>query len=335
MRVIEIPKSNADEKKQAQRQFELDVLKGLSHTPKSLPSKYFYDDRGSELFIEIMAQPEYYLTNAEAEILTSRAGDIVSEMGKATKFDIIELGAGDGTKTKAILDAASAQDTLRRYVAIDISQGALEGLDLLMKDELPQVDFLGLRTDYFKALEWLDTEEHTCPRLVLFLGSNIGNFNHAGAIVFLKTLWRSLKDGDCVLVGFDKKKDIDRLLHAYNDSAGKTADFNINLLTRINRELGGDFNTKEFKHFGTYNPNLGAMESFLISQKEQSVTLKALSKTFHFGEFEPVHLEFSTKYTEKEIAHIAHEAGFRLEESFEDRAHDFIDALLRVDKNMH
>jgi uncharacterized SAM-dependent methyltransferase len=167
---------------------------------------------------------------------------------------------------------------------------------------------------------------------VLFLGSNIGNFNRAQARVFLRQLWEALNDRDQVLIGFDLKKDIELLLAAYNDAKGVTADFNTNLLRRINRELGGDFDLSAFRHYATYDVFSGAIESYIVSLKEQVVTIRELQTTFHFDEWEPIHTEYSYKYLQKDIDSLAAVTGFKIIEQYYDSKRWFTDSLWQVDK---
>jgi uncharacterized SAM-dependent methyltransferase len=168
--------------------------------------------------------------------------------------------------------------------------------------------------------------------VVLFLGSNIGNFNATESRVFLRSLWSSLNDGDFLLIGFDLKKEIDLLIRAYNDNQGVTADFNLNLLRRINRELGGDFQLEKFEHYSTYDVFSGAMESYLVSRRTQEVFIRALGKSFSFEAWEPIHTEVSHKYLPEGISTLAEETGFEIVDEMSDTRGWFIDALWKVKK---
>ena len=263
------------------RDFAYDVLVGLSERPKRLSSRYFYDDEGSRLFQQIMDSPEYYLTDAEREILETRAADILRRsMGEP--FDLVDLGAGDGAKTCILLEHLLESGADVRYVPIDISEGAMRSLADSLLSRLPGLKMSGLVSEYVDGVHWLGAHAEGRAKLVLFLGSNIGNFNAGQARAFLRRLWSSLEEGDRVLMGFDLKKDIDRLLGAYNDKRGITARFNLNLLARINRELGANFDLDKFRNFGTYDVFSGAMESYLVSLEEQQVFVPAVAQKFHF-----------------------------------------------------
>ena len=198
--------------------------------------------------------------------------------------------------------------------------------------DTPQLTTTGIVADYFTGLH------HVCSisshrKIVLFLGSTIGNFERRESMQFLRKLWNSLNADDFILIGFDQKKDTQILNRAYNDTKGYTQQFNLNLLTRINRELGADFVVENFRHYGFYNPHRGAMESYLISLKEQSVQVKDLKKTFHFSHFEPIHLEFSFKFLPSDIEYLSDQTGFQMVKNFSDEKHYFVDSLWRVQKD--
>jgi dimethylhistidine N-methyltransferase len=311
------------------RDFAYEVLIGLSEKPKRLPSRFFYDDAGSELFRDIMALPEYYLTGAETEILEAGATRLIDAL-PGGELRVVDLGAGDGAKTMIVLRALRAAGVAFRYVPIDISEGAMRRLVATIERELPGVEIAGLVSEYTDGLHWLASTSGGGHNLVLFLGSNIGNFDRPRARAFLRRLWAALADGDRVLIGFDLKKDIDTLLAAYNDRDGVTAAFNLNLLERINRELGGNFDLDRFRHFGTYDVFSGAMKSYLVSRVEQEVSIASLATSFHFEPWEPVHTEYSYKYLRSDIRGLAASTGFEIEIELTD-AHDwFVDSLWRA-----
>lgn len=314
--------------------FALDVLQGLSASPKRLSSKYLYDDAGSVLFQRITDLDEYYPTRCEAEILRRHASDIRALIGDAP-FNLIELGAGDGRKTRFLLadflNRPSGHPLDFEYVPIDISEASMETLSAAMQAEFPSLVLKGVVGDYLQGLHWLE-ETSARRNVILFLGSNIGNYTRAQAQSFLRSLWNTLRGGDAVLIGFDLKKDIEVLLRAYNDSAGITRDFNLNLLHRINRELGGHFDASDFRHYGTYDAVSGAMESFLISRISQEVHIDALHRAFRFEAWEPIHLEYSYKYLTTDIAQLAADTGFSITANFFDLRGYFTDSLWRVDK---
>ena len=242
------------------------------------------------------------------------------------KIDLIDLGAGDGHKTRILLQAFADAGVDVRYVPIDISEGAMVSLIEDAKVHLPEVPILGIVGEYFHALTWLS--QHTDRRkLACFLGSNIGNFDMAGAHGFLVHLRQSLRPGDFVLVGFDLKKDTERLLAAYSDHSGVTARFNLNLLKRINNELGGHFDLDKFAHYATYDVDRGAMVSYLLSRVAQDVPIDELRRSFHFEPWEPILTERSGKYLPSDIRRLADRSGFSPLELYFDDEQLFCDAL--------
>ena len=310
--------------------FGMAVLTGLSSNPKTISSKYFYDDEGSELFKRITEAPDYYVTSTEFSILKQLAHTLPALVGGET-IDIIELGAGDGHKSKLLIDGFLDQHFKVTYYPIDISEQAMHFLKNTIQ-ESPRLEIHGIVADYFTGLAHARSLSNH-RQLVLFLGSNIGNFERAQSLEFLRRVWKSLNPDDFVLIGFDQKKDIEILNQAYNDSTGYTERFNLNLLTRINRELGGTFEVDQFKHYGFYNPLQGAMESHLVSLKEQSVFIRDLRKTFHFAQYEPIHLEYSFKFLPSDIDRLCHQTGFTGIGHFRDERSFFVDSLWKVVKN--
>jgi dimethylhistidine N-methyltransferase len=312
------------------RAFALDVLNGLSESPKRLSSRWIYDEHGSKLFSDICELEEYYPTRCEAEILQNNNERILQRAGTNT-LDIVDLGAGDGRKTDIVLEAALKRLKEVRYVPIDISESSMRGLVKRTRGKFPSLELAGIVGEYFDGLHWLSNSNDR-RNLVLFLGSNIGNFNKVQARVFLRQLWEALNDGDQVLIGFDLKKDIELLLAAYNDRKGVTAAFNKNLLTRVNRELGGDFDLAAYRHFATYDVFSGAMESYIVSLKAQTVTIRDLKSTFTFDEWEPIHTAYSYKYLQSDINELAADTGFEIVEQYYDNKGWFTDSLWQVDK---
>ena len=321
-----------DEVDHPTHELALSVLEGLSNRPKSLPSRLFYDDVGSDLFRQIMKLDEYYPTRCEAEILEKQGSKILSHL-KETNFNLVELGCGDGAKTILLLKNILEQSKSLKYVPLDISKAAVESLLENLEAEFNELPFdvQGLVAEYFQGLTWL-TENVAQRNLVLFLGSNIGNFNRPMALRFLRHLWHSLNDGDLVLIGFDLKKDLDVLYDAYNDKKGITKKFNFNVLDRINQTLGGNFDCSKFQHQGLYNIQSGAMESYLISQEEQIVHIKELGKDFKFAPWEPIHMEYSYKYLDQDIQFLSRSTGFEILENFTDEKGYFVDSLWKVKK---
>ncbi|MCP9236378.1 L-histidine N(alpha)-methyltransferase [Lewinella sp. JB7] len=309
--------------------FAQDVVDGLSQSPRQLSSKWFYDDRGSELFKRIMASPEYYLTNAEAEIYRNAAASLLAHTG-GQPFDLIELGAGDGTKTQLLIERFLAAGARFAYRPIDLSGRALSDLGKLIKLRWPKLDFNPIQADYFQALDRLGASTGSRLRLVLFPGANIGNFSPAEGVAMLQSVRKFLRPGDLLLTGFDLKKDPAVVLAAYNDAAGLTAAFNLNLLARINGELGGDFVLDCWRHWESYNPVSGAARSFLLPIKPQTVTLSKPGQTFRFRAWEPIEVEISQKYSLREIEGMADAAGYAFVHNYCDAREWFTDSLWRV-----
>ena len=306
-------------------QFAIDVAKGLSDNRKHLSSKYFYDKQGDKLFQKIMQLDEYYLTNSEFEILDTYKEEISNSFVNGyDSFLLTEFGAGDGFKTKILLDHFTRKRFAFKYLPIDISQHALDSLLGALKSEFPRLEGYGIRADYFAALKRLNGE---IPKILLFLGSNIGNLSDSGAIEFLSQMRRSIGSNDKVLIGFDLKKDPDIIKKAYNDSRGITREFNLNLLERINRELGGEFDRREFEHSPTYDPDEGAARSYIVSKIEQDVYIRSLDRSFHFEKGESIFTEVSRKYDVSEIESLARRSGFKVIANYFDRKRYFSDSL--------
>jgi dimethylhistidine N-methyltransferase len=313
-----------------QNTFAEDVLKGLSSEPKFLSSKYFYDDEGSRLFQEIMKLPEYYLTRAEFEIFETRTKEIFKAFAAPdNSFDLIELGAGDGTKTAVLIDYFLKQNADFTYSPIDISQEAIDFLTEKFKNEFPRLSMKAKTGDYFRILKTLKTESNR-RKILLFLGSNIGNFSPEQALEFFRHLRGVMNENDLLFVGFDLQKDPRVILNAYDDAQGVTAEFNLNLLRRINRELGANFDLEKFSHYAIYRPTECAARSFLISREQQSVFVEALNQSFDFKAWEPIFMEISQKYNLEMIEDLARESGFQVAENFFDENRYFVDSLWRV-----
>lgn len=308
--------------------FAEDVLAGLSSTPKFLSSKYFYDDEGSRLFQEIMKLPEYYLTRAEMEIFQTQTGEIFEAFNTAHEesFDLIELGAGDGTKTSLLVEYFLARKADFRYIPIDISAEALNFLTEKFERQFPALSVSAEQGDYFRTLETFN-EKSDRKKIILFLGSNIGNFSEQQALGFFGQLYDVMNPQDFILIGFDLHKNPKTILRAYDDANGVTAKFNLNLLKRINRELGGNFDIEEFSHYATYHPTERAARSFLISQRVQKVYIEALDKTFEFRQWEPIFMEISQKYGVRMIQNLAERSGFEIVENFFDSNNFYTDSL--------
>ena len=311
-------------------QFARDVLKGLSTSPKYLSSKYFYDKNGDALFQEIMALEEYYLTRCEFEIFQNEKSDLLSQFSDNGKpFDLIEFGAGDGKKTKVLLNHFLNQGIDFTYQPIDISQNALNLLADDLRQSLPNLNLETLRGEYFSVLSQLDQQPGR-TKAILFLGSNIGNFLKPVAVEFLSQLASTLVPGDLLLLGVDLVKEPNVVASAYNDSQGVTKAFNLNLLTRINRELGGNFDLNGFTHFPFYDPSNGSARSLLISNCHQTVSIKDLNTTFHFEAWEPIYMELSQKYRIEDLKQLAEQSGFNIIKHYYDSKNYFTDGLWQV-----
>jgi L-histidine N-alpha-methyltransferase len=310
--------------------FAADILNGLAASPRRLSSKWFYDERGDALFQRIMAMPEYYLTDCELEIFQKAGPDLLRAI-EGRNFDLIELGAGDGTKTQYLIEQFLAAGATFTYRPIDISAHAIDILGDLIHRRWPSLPFKPVQDDYFSALDRLGKSQGGHLRLVLFPGANIGNFTPEEAVQFLRHLHGFLRKGDLLLVGFDLKKDPATILAAYNDPAGNTAAFNLNLLRRINGELGADFRLDHWKHWETYDPVSGATRSYLVSLTAQSVHLPDYDRQFRFAAWEAIEVEISQKYDRPGIEGLLRQAGFSFLQHLEDQRGYFADTLARVD----
>ncbi len=305
--------------------FEEEVLIGLKKNPKSLSSKYFYDDEGSRIFQEIMDMPEYYLPAAEFEIIQTQSEAIANRINFSS-LDIIELGAGDGRKMVHFVEVLSQQIPELHYFPLDISEGILKANEELICKEVPSVVFEGLAGDYSMTLPKLKNRSN--PRLIVFAGSNLGNFRGEKAIDFLKFIKGEMKSGDFFVLGVDLKKNPKKILSAYNDSQGVTRRFNLNLLSRINRELGADFDVEAFDHYATYHPITGAAESFLVSLKEQTVTIS--EEQIKFEKDEVIQTEISQKYDRTLLEELSLAAGMSFDSWYTDSKGLFAWVLFQV-----
>ena len=277
------------------------VRAGLGRRPRSIPPHFFYDARGSELFERICALPGYYLTRTEIAILERYAHEF------HPADTVIEFGCGYGAKTRLLFDVFSRSRGKMTFVPVDISVKALEEAGRYLTDAYPGLTVRAIHAEFDHALQLIPTD----PSLVLFLGSNIGNLDHAAAVRFLSAL-----HGHQVLVGFDMQKDPGLLRAAYNDPQGVTAGFNLNLLARINRELRGDFDLGQWKHLSFYNAAEGRIEMHVVSKRTQVV--RVLDETYSFETDERIHTENSYKFSPEQIDAIAAESGFRIEKRWTD-----------------
>lgn len=308
--------------------FRDEVLSGLRSVPKKLSSKYFYDQHGDRLFQQIMAMPEYYLTPCELDIFKNKTDDIIRLIAiDHTPFDLIELGAGDAMKSTFLLEKLVQENKEFSYMPIDISGHIIQVLQHTLLEKIPQLDLQLLEGEYFQMLEKA-SKLSSRRKVVLFLGGNIGNMEPEDALAFCRSLKHALSPGDLLLIGFDLKKNPRIIRTAYNDPAGITAAFNLNLLKRINRELDGDFVLEHFEHYQTYNPLDGACRSFLVSLYEQQIMVDG--EVIDFDENELIYMEISQKFSPQDIADLAKKTGFQIVGEISDSKNWFIDSVWKV-----
>lgn len=288
-----------------------DVLAGLSQTPKRLPSKYFYDKRGSELFELITQQPEYYLTRVELALLDASRTEIADEVGP--RAHVVEYGSGSGRKTRILLDAL---DDPVAYTPIEISRSALLASVELLDREFDKVEVLPLLADFTQPVPLPVPARQAEHALVFFPGSTLGNFTDPEARRLLRAMHQTMGDRGGALLGIDLQKSPEILEAAYNDAAGVTAAFTLNLLARLNRDIGSDFELDGFHHRAHYSVERGCIETFLVSGKQQTVTVQGLG--FDFAEGEPMQVEYSHKYTDAGFAAMAAEAGLKIVRGWND-----------------
>lgn len=313
---------------EAQDKFQNEIISGLKDQPKHLLSKYFYDKKGDDLFQQIMNMPEYYLTNCEMEIFSEKTEDLAKAINAFDEpFDLIELGAGDATKSSFLLEYLVKKNADFTYMPIDISGNIITLLQDNLTEKIPALNIVGLNGEYFEMLDKAN-EISSRRKVILFLGSNIGNMEVEEAYLFCKELRKKLNSKDILLIGFDLKKNPHTILKAYNDKTGITAAFNLNLLTRINKELGADFDVNKFQHYQTYDPLTGACRSYLISLESQIVTIE--HERIMFKENEAVYMEISQKYSLEEINLMAVKNGFEPLKQIPDSKKWFIDAIWKI-----
>jgi dimethylhistidine N-methyltransferase len=305
--------------------FAQDVRDGFTAKNKHLSSKYFYDDAGSRIFMEIMKMPEYYPTGCEFEILSQQSAQILKQLHFAEQFNIVEFGSGDGMKTKHLLKAFAQAGAQFTYIPIDISQEAIDSLEVNINAFVPSIDMQPRTGDYFEVLEELSGGD--VPNLFLFLGGNIGNYRQADAQALLQKFNAGMKRGDKLLMGIDLQKNPRIVQLAYDDPHGITKAFNMNLLRRINNELEADISLDQFDFYSNYNPQNGEVNSYLVSLKKQHFHSTVLNQTFFFEKDELVWTELSKKYSFTEIDALAQASGFSVTHNFMDCKHYFTDSL--------
>lgn len=304
--------------------FAEDVRKGLSAEQKRFLPKYFYDELGSQLFEAICLLPEYYLTRAENEILKRYSDEIVAAFdGQKT---LVEMGSGSASKTRLIIEALLRRQPQLLFMPVDISATALESSSRILLQSYPRLRIEAYAADYFAGLAELGKKPRS-RTLALFLGSNISNFDVEEALRFLRALRSVLQKGDALLLGADLKKDPAILEAAYNDALGVTSAFNLNVLARINRELGGTFDLRAFKHRAFYNDAMGRIEIYIESLTQQSIRIEKLDLEVNFDAGELIHTENSYKYDMAGISKLAAATDFKL-------AHSWLDSQERFSSNL-
>lgn len=301
-------------------------MHGLSTQPRQLPPKLFYDAAGSQLFDQITETPEYYPTRTERAILREFAGEMVKQAGN--NLTLVELGAGSASKTQVLIQALLRRQLRADFYPVDVSSSALQGALASLNGHFPRLRVSPIVADYTHHLP--DLKQLPGRKLVLFLGSTIGNFEPEEAEDFLRNVRGSLQKGDALLIGFDLIKDAQVLDAAYNDAQGVTARFNKNMLVRINRELGGSFDVDSFEHVAFWNKKKSRIEMHLESRYEQTVWIEDLGRGFHFEQGERIHTENSYKFSLRLIRQLLRNGGFKLEKSWTDPQGWFCEALARV-----
>jgi dimethylhistidine N-methyltransferase len=301
---------------QANREFRADVLEGLEQSPKRLPCKYFYDERGSALFDQICQLDEYYLTRAELAIMDEFAPEMGRQIGPGVM--LVEYGSGSSVKTRYLLDGLS--DAVA-YVPVDVSYEHLHHTAAELQRDYPRIEVLPVWADFTENFALPVAARSWTHAAVYFPGSTIGNFVPTRAAELLGQIAELCGTGGGLLVGIDLKKDVARIHAAYNDRRGVTARFNRNLLARINRELDGDFDLAEFAHRATYNELLGRVEIELVSRRDQVATVDG--EAFEFAAGESILTEYSHKYSVEEFSGLAAAAGLTLRRQWNDRRGDF------------
>lgn len=288
-----------------------EILEGLRREPKSLSPKFFYDDRGSKLFDRITKLPEYYLTAAELSIMERHAGEMAALAGP--QASLIEFGSGSSTKTRILLEHL---DELAAYVPVDISREHLVAAAASLAADFPHIEVLPVAADFTHPFELPTPKVMPLRNIVYFPGSTIGNFTPEAALDLLRVMHHEAAEDGALLIGVDLKKDVGVLERAYNDSAGVTAEFNLNMLRRLNREFGADFDLDRFEHRAVYNEASGRIEMHLVSSGKQTVSIGG--ETFRLDEGEAIRTEYSHKYTLEEFGAMAARAGFAVSKVWTD-----------------
>ena len=316
-------------------EFRTDILKGLSNPiQKSIPSKYLYDSKGSYLFEQITVQPEYYPTRTENSILEEYSTKILQNIPK--EIILIEMGSGSSKKTKHLFDSILKRQDKLYYFPIDISFNFLDSVVTDLETQNQNIMVKGIPNDYINGIKDCNNilfennfKFDSFSRLIVFFGSSIGNFEIDEARDFLKAVRINMNDKDFLLVGFDMIKDEFLIEPAYNDKAGFTAQFNLNLLTRMNRELGCNFDLHEYVHYAFFNKKKDRIEMHLKSKSDQEFRISGSERIFQISQDETIHTESSYKYSEEKIQELVIRSGFSLEKIFSDNNNWFNLVMLK------
>ncbi len=296
--------------------FLSETIAGLSSTPRTLPCKYFYDERGAALFQKICELPEYYITRTEIDILDRSRREIASQLGPG--IELIGLGTGAGTKTRVLIEALEKPAA---YIPVDISQKQLRNSAALFRKIFPDLEILPVCADYLQPVALPSPRHRATRNIVYFPGSTIGNFEPAAALQFLRRIANVCGRNGGLLIGVDLQKETNVIEAAYNDRAGVTAQFNLNLLARINRELDGNFDLRQWRHRAVYNSEAGRIEMYLVSTADQAVRIA--DRSFQFRAGEKILTEHSYKHTPEGFTALARQAGFDFAKLWTDDARLF------------
>jgi len=317
-----------EELDKAKKAFIKDIQFGFQKIPKQIPCHYLYDERGSDLYNQITQHPDYYLTRTEVDILNTNK-KALSELLQGSAFNLLELGPGNGLKSR-ILISQFLQDQLQfKYIPMDVSLNYLEKVQTLFKIQFPTLIVKPKLQNYLNGLKKISTKTRN---VILFLGSSIGNLDPIHIQFFLVGLWQSLNSADLIVLGFDLIKETHVLKRAYDDSSGVTRDFNLNLLTRMNRELGANFIVDQFQHHALFNEKNNAMESYLISKTQQTVDIQLMKEVYTLQKDEVIQTESSYKFQIKQIDDLARQNRFNIVARFSDAKNYFLTTVWAVDK---
>lgn len=317
--------SSPNPEDQTRNSDSVEIIRGLQAKNKHISSRFLYDAEGSELFRQIMKMPEYYLYEAEYEILRDRGGDIHRALPFQKPYSVVEFGAGDGSKVTELMKHLAKSPLCTRYCPVDISAEATRMIRSRLKTSLPELKVEAVTGNYFENMPALIPQEEAV--LLLFMGSNIGNFSSEKILGLMKKFGESLQSGDALLIGFDLKKHPGTIRRAYDDRAGITRAFNLNLLKRFNRELGTDFHPDQFDFYSCYHPESGEVRSYLVSLCRQEVRFPEANEKIIFQKNEPIHTEISKKFDFIEIETLVSSAGFTILDHWTDQREYYTDVL--------